>query len=356
MTELLTPYKLGNLALANRVVMAPMTRNRARPDGVPGDISATYYAQRASAGLIVTEGVQPSALGQAYPRTPGLHTDEQQAGWTRIGEAVHAHGGLIFVQLMHSGRISHPKTLPGGATPAGPSAVRPAGQIITDDGLEDLVTPRPFETEELAGVVAEYADAARRAVAAGLDGVELHSANGYLLHQFLADNSNVRTDEYGGSPERRIRFVVDMARAVAEAVGPERVGIRISPNNPFNDIAETQAEETYPLLVDALRPLGLAYLHMIGRPDSELVRDLRNRFGGTFVLNVASPTGTEPDIAERVVRDGLADLVSFGRAYVANPDLVERIALGAPLAEPDSATFYTGGERGYVDYPALSGA
>ncbi len=353
---LLSPYKLGRYELRNRVVMAPMTRNRAAADGVPSQISVVYYGQRASAGLIVTEGVQPSALSQAYPRTPGLHTDAQQAAWAQIGDAVHARGGTIFVQLMHSGRISHPRILPVGATPAAPSAVRPAGQIFTGDGLEDFVTPRAFETAELPGVIAEYVDASRRAVAAGLDGVELHAANGYLLHQFLADNTNVRTDGYGGSPQRRIRFVVEVADAVAAAIGPDRVGIRISPNNGFNDIAETTADATYPLFAEALRPLGLAYLHVIGKPESALVRELRRRFDGTFVSNIASATGTEPATAERVLREGLADLVSFGRAYVSNPDLVERIRLGAELAEPDAATFYTGDERGYIDYPALRAA
>ncbi len=354
MSELLSPYKLGSLELANRVVMAPMTRNRASVDGVPGEISATYYAQRASAGLIVTEGVQPSAMGQAYPRTPGLHTDEQQRGWARIAEAVHARDGVIFVQLMHGGRISHPKILPGGATPVAPSAVRPAGQVFTGEGLDDFVTPRAFETDELAGVAAEYADAARRAIAAGLDGVELHSANGYLLHQFLADNTNVRTDAYGGSPERRIRFVVEVARAVADAIGSDRVGVRISPENPFNDIAETEAPEAYRLLVDALNPLSLAYLHMIGKPEWELVHDLRDRFDGTFILNVASASGTEPTVAAEALRAGRADLVSFGRLYVSNPDLVERIKLGVDFTEPDPATFYVGEDRGYIDYPTVS--
>ncbi len=353
-SRLLTPYKLGNHELANRVVMAPMTRNRAHADGVPSDISVTYYAQRASAGLIVTEGTQPSALGQAYPHTPGLHTDDQQAGWARIADAVHAANGVIFVQLMHGGRISHPRILPGGETPAGPSAVRPAGQIYTGDELEDFVTPRAYDVEELPGLVGDYVQAAQRAVAAGLDGVELHAANGYQLHQFLAENSNVRTDEYGGTPQRRARFVLEVARAVSEAIGPDRVGIRISPGNKFNDIAETTTEETYRVLVDGLHALELGYLHVIGRPTWDLVHDLRERFGGTFVLNVAAPgAGTDVGTAETVLEEGLADLVSFGRSYIANPDLVERIRLGAPLAAPDESTFYTRGPAGYIDYQAL---
>lgn len=350
--RLFQPATAGALDLANRVVMAPMTRNRAGADGVPTELNATYYAQRASAGLIVTEGTQPSLEGQGYPGTPGLHTDAQTQGWRRVADAVHAEGGRIVVQLMHAGRISHPSVI-GGRTPVAPSAVRPAGQVFTGEGMADFVTPRALETAELPGVVAEYVDAARRAIEAGLDGVELHAANGYLLHQFLADNTNTRTDGYGGSVEGRIRFVVEVATAVAEAIGADRVGIRVSPNHEFNDIHETTADQTYPALVDALRPLGLAYLHVLADLDSPLVDDLRERFGGTYVLNSGFGGTNDGSTASEVVAQGRADLFAIGRQFIANPDLVERIRRGAPVNEPDQSTFYGGDHRGYVDYPTL---
>ena len=351
-TDLFAPYRLGGLELANRFVMAPMTRNRAGAGGAPTALNAEYYGQRAGAGLIVTEGVQPSAVGQGYPGTPGLHTDEQVAGWRLVADAVHARGGKVVAQLMHTGRIGHP--LITGLQPVGPSAVRPAGQVFTPEGMQDFVEPRALETDELPGVVAEFVDAAERAVAAGLDGVELHAANGYLLHQFLADGSNVRTDAYGGSPERRARFVVEVAAAVAGAIGAQRVGIRVSPGHAFNDMSETEVEATYEALVTGLEPLGLLYLHVAEDPGTRYQDALRKLFTGPVVLSTGFAGASDRETAQAVVDSGAADLFAVGRAFLANPDLVERLRTGAELNEPDPSTFYAGTAKGYTDYPTLS--
>jgi N-ethylmaleimide reductase len=319
-------------------------------------LNVEYYRQRAGAGLIITEGTQPSAVGQGYASTPGLHTDDQQAGWSRVAEAVHRGGGRIVVQLMHAGRISHPSNK-GGLETVAPSAIAAPGQIFTAEGMADPATPRALETGELARVVGEYVDASRRAVAAGLDGVELHGANGYVLHQFLSPASNQRTDEYGGSPENRARFVLEVARAVADAIGADRVGIRLSPGNLAGGTGETEPADlaaTYGALVDGLAPLGLAYLHILGDPAAELTQDLRRRFGGTFMANSGFAEVTSLDEARRLVADGLADLVSVGRLFIANPDLVQRWRTGAELNQPDPTTFYGGGAEGYTDYPALA--
>ena len=276
MTSLYQPLTAGSLDLANRVVMAPLTRSRAGAAGVPTDLNVEYYRQRAEAGLIITEGTQPSAVGQGYLDTPGIHSDEQTSGWRAVGEAVHRAGGRIVVQLMHAGRIAHPDNK-GGLESVAPSAIAAPGQMLTADGMVDFPAPRALAEDELAGVVAEFVDASRRAIAAGLDGVELHSANGYLLHQFLSPASNVRTDGYGGSPAARARFVVEVARAVAGAIGAGRVGIRISPANGAGGADEpdpTDVAATYGALVDGLAPIGLAYLHVLGDPRSDLTRDL----------------------------------------------------------------------------------
>ncbi len=347
-TDLFAPYRLGSMELANRFVMAPMTRNRT-PDTVPNALNAEYYAQRASAGLIVTEGVQPSAVGQGYPGTPGLHTDAQTEGWRAVADAVHARGGRIVAQLMHAGRISHPSLI--GTTPVSSSATRPAGQVFTGEGMQDFEVPRALETDELPGVVAEFVDAARRAVAAGLDGVELHAANGYLLQQFLADGVNVRTDAYGGSPENRARFVVEVARAVAAEVGGQRVGIRISPGGTFNDISETEVDATYTALLEGLAPLGLLYLHVVADADTGYAESLRKQFDGPVVVNTGFAGPSDLATAQQVVGEGNGDLFSIGRAFLANPDLVARLQAGAPLNEPDASTFYGGTEQGYTDYP-----
>ena len=352
-TDLFAPYRLGPLELANRFVMAPLTRNRAGEGEAPTELAAEYYAQRAGAGLIVSEGTQPSAIGQGYPHTPGLHTDEQVAGWRLVADAVHARDGKIVVQLMHAGRISHPDIL-GGQQPVAPSAVTPAGQVFTGAGMQDFQAPRALDTDELPGVVAEYVDAARRAVEAGLDGVELHAANGYLLQQFLSDNSNTRTDGYGGSPEARVRFVIEVATAVAAAIGADKVGIRISPAGSFNDMAETEVETTYAALLDGLNPLGLLYLHSVEGPETDYSDQLRKQWQGAFVFNTGfTGTSTLAD-AQEAVDTGKTDLFSIGRGFLANPDLVERFRSGVELNEPNPDTFYGGGAEGYTDYPALS--
>ena len=332
--------------------MAPLTRNRAGAGEAPTELAAEYYGQRASAGLIVTEGTQPSAAGQGYPHTPGLHTDEQVAGWRLVAEAVHARGGKAVGQLMHAGRISHPAII--GQRPVAPSAVTPAGEVFTEQGMQAFQEPRALETAELPGVVAEYVDAGRRAIEAGLDAVELHSANGYLLQQFLSDSTNTRTDGYGGSPQNRARFVIEVATAVSEAIGAGRVGIRISPAGTFNDIAETETEATYAALLDGLAPLGLLYLHVVEGPETDFHDQIRKQWQGPFIFNTGFTGPSDLQAAQASVDSGESDLFCFGRAFLANPDLVERLQVGADLNEPDAATFYGGGAKGYTDYPALT--
>ncbi|GAA3397016.1 alkene reductase [Streptomyces roseoviridis] len=355
MTTAFDPLDLAGTHLANRIAMAPMTRSRA--DGerrVPTPLTAEYYAQRASAGLIVSEGIQPSAVGQGYPQTPGLHTREQIAAWREVTGAVHQRGGKIFAQLMHAGRISHPQVLGDGLHPVAPSAVTPAGQLFAGTGLIDFVAPRELTGDQVRETVADFAAAARNAVEAGFDGVEIHGANGYLVHQFLATGSNLRTDEWGGPVENRIRFAVEVVRAVAEEIGPERTAIRLSPANPYNDITETDTEETYTRLVDALEPLGPAYLHVTEtRPAlRELTLALRKRFSGALVLNPATEGPTGPD-SLALIEDGTADLIAFGALFLANPDLPARLRAGGPYNTPDPATFFGGDHRGYTDYPTL---
>lgn len=352
MTDLFTPFQLGDLQLANRLVMAPLTRNRAGAGQAPTGLAAEYYAQRASAGLIVSEGTQPAAVGQGYPHTPGLHTDEQVAGWRLVADAVHARGGHIVAQLMHAGRISHRAIT--GMQPVAPSAVTPAGEVFTEEGMKAFEAPRALATEELPGVVADYVDAASRAIEAGLDGVELHAANGYLLHQFLAEGSNARTDAYGGSAENRARFTVEVATAVAAAVGAGRVGIRISPAGTFNDIAEVETEATYTALLDGLAPLGLLYLHVAEGPETDFAEQLRKQWAGTFIFNTGFSGPSDLGTAQEAVDSGATDLFCIGRHFLANPDLVERLRTGAELNEPDASTFYGGGAKGYTDYPALA--
>ncbi len=355
-SPLSSPYPLGVLELPNRLVMAPMTRNRADADGVPTPSMVTYYAQRATAGLIVTEGTQPSAAGQGYPFTPGSHTPEQATGWRRVTDAVHQRGGRIFLQLMHAGRISHPSLQPDGDRPVAPSAVRPAGQVFTTNGLLDFVEPRALGTEEIAGVVQEFADAARLAVEqCGFDGVEVHGANGYLPHQFLAEGTNVRTDQYGGSADNRARFLVEVTVAVAAAVGGEQVGVRLSPANSFNDIVEHETETTYAAVVAGLAPLGLAYLHVVEGP-AIVTEQIRAAWSGTLIVNPAFSLPTTRGNLEALLENGPGDLVAVGRAFIANPDLVRRLQLDAPLNPADETSFYGGTDAGYVDYPALDEA
>lgn len=349
MSDLFTPLDLGALRLPNRVVMAPMTRSRADDRGDVSDLTATYYAQRASAGLIITEGIFPVAMGKGYVRTPGLADAGHVSAWRRVTSAVHAAGGRIVAQLMHSGRISDPSFLPGGAVPVAPSAVRPAGGSYTDDGPKPFVTPRALEPAEIEEVVREYGAATERALAAGFDGVELHAASGYLPEQFLSTSTNLRTDAYGGSRAARRRFALQCLAAMCEVAGPGRVGIKIAPELGFNDITDDDPLATYAELVDAIAPLGLAYLHVVQTPGtSDHLASLRPRFPGPFLAG----GGFTGERATALLEAGGADAIVFGVPFIANPDLPARLLRGEPLAEPDRNTFYTPGPRGYVDYRA----
>lgn len=359
---LFQPVRVGPVELANRVVMAPMTRNRAGEGNVPTPIMVEYYRQRASAGLIVTEGSQVVPEGQGYPLTPGIHSDAQVEGWRRITDAVHAEGGRMALQLWHVGRISHPTLQPGGRLPVAPSAIAPEGQVFTGAGMEPFVTPRALETAEIPGVIRGFAEGARRAMEAGFDLVELHGANGYLIDQFLRDGTNHRTDQYGGSLVNRVRFLVEVTQAVSEAVGAERVGVRISPLNPFNSMHDSDPAKTFTAAAAALRSLGLAYLHVVepvseswrseGVADERLTPRLKEAFGGAVIAN----GGLDRESADWVLGTGQADLASFGVPFLANPDLPVRLRLGAKLNTPDHATFYGGTEKGYIDYPTLVAA
>jgi N-ethylmaleimide reductase len=346
---LLSPVQLGPYTLRNRMVMAPMTRNRAAEGEVPGDITATYYAQRASAGLLITEGSQVSPQGVGYPNTPGIHTDAQVEGWKRVTQAVHEKGGRIFLQLWHVGRVSHPLLQPGGALPVAPSAIAPEGMVRMASGPVPFVAPRALEIGEIPGVVAQFEDGARRALAAGFDGVEIHGANGYLIDQFLRDGSNRRTDAYGGSAANRARFLLEVTEAVTGVWGGDRVGVRLSPLNPFNDMRDSNPADTFGYAAEALNWFGLAYLHVIEPVGTEpgVARGLRKRFRDAFILN----GGYDLQTGNAALATGAADLVSFGVLFLCNPDLPERFAEGLPLNEPDRKTFYGGGARGYIDYP-----
>ncbi|MGW1511071.1 alkene reductase [Streptomyces sp. NPDC002394] len=349
---------LGPLSLPNRLVMAPLTRNRAAADGVPTPLMATYYAQRATAGLIIAEATMPSAVGQTYANIPALHTPAHVAGWRRVTDAVREAGGRMFVQLQHGGRVGHPDT--SGHVPVAPSTVALPEEIHTPDGRRPAVVPRELTVEEIRATVADFAAAARRAVDAGFEGVEVHAANGYLIHQFLAKNTNLRTDEYGGPVAHRIRFAVEVVQAVVDAIGPERVGVRISPGVGVNGIEEGDTDSIYRALVTALTDLEPAYLHVVfADPDQPLFQEIRKSWPGTLIANpVLGWGGPLPADGGRAAGEKLlaagADLISLGRGFLANPDLVERLRTGAPLnAVRDQYLMYTGGATGYTDYPAL---
>ncbi|MBB3677209.1 alkene reductase [Modestobacter versicolor] len=354
--DLFSPVTLGDLQLANRVVMAPLTRMRSGADGVPGDLVVEHYRQRAGLGLIITEGTYPRYESQAFVGQPGIVTDEQVAGWRRVADAVHAEGGRIVMQVMHGGRVTHPD-VNGGRRVEAPSAIAIQGAGHTEKGKQPYPVPHALTVEEAAEVRDDFVAAARRAVEAGLDGVEVHGANGYLLHEFLSPASNRRDDVYGGSPENRARYVIEVVTAVAEAIGPGRVGLRISPEHGIQDALETDHEDvraTYGALIDALRPLGLAYLSVLhAEPAGELVQELRRRFGGPLIANSGFGTVTTREEAVRLIEAAHADCVAVGRLAIANPDLVERWAGEHPENEPDPATFYAPGARGYTDYPTL---
>ncbi|MFD9453571.1 alkene reductase [Streptomyces sp. NPDC059985] len=355
MTSAFDSVRIAGDTLPNRIALAPMTRSRAAEGGLVTDLVAEYYSQRASAGLLISEGIQPSPVGQGYPFTPGLHNAEQIAAWRRVTDAVHAAGGRIFAQLMHSGRIGHPSLLPDGLVPVAPSAVAPQGQVFTADGPKDFVTPRELTGAEVRATIADYAEAARNAVEAGFDGVELHGANGYLIHQFLAPGTNLRTDEWGGTTENRIRFAVEAVKAVAAAIGAERTALRVSPGNPYNDISEPEPRPVYEALVKEIDGLGLAYLHLMeSGPDSrEGTLALRKLFTGPLVLNPATEGPTDHR-ALGLIEDGTADLLAFGALFLANPDLPDRLRTEGPYNTPDPATFFAGDARGYTDYPVRS--
>jgi N-ethylmaleimide reductase len=349
------PIVVGGRELSNRLVMAPMSRSRAYgPDAAPSKATAIYYAQRASAGLIVTEGIQPSPTGRGYPATPGIHSDVQIQAWRRVTDAVHSASGTIFAQLMHAGRIAHPSALPAALHPLGPSAVRADAQVFTQAGPQPCVEPRAMTAEDIHETVRDFARAAGNAIAAGFDGVEIHGANGFLIHQFLADNSNRRSDAWGGSAENKIRFAVQVATAVSEVVGADRVGFHISPGNPYNDVTESHADEVYPALVTELAELRLAYLNDSESSAVELTGRLRALWPGVFILNPhTSPEPTGP-AQLTLVDNGTTDMLSYGVLFLANPDLPARLASGGPFNPPDPATFYGGGDAGYIDYPALT--
>lgn len=353
---LFSPVTLGDLELRNRLVMAPLTRVRSGRDGIPGPMVVEHYKQRASLGLIVSEGTYPSHAGQGFPGQPGLVNNEQLGGWRDVTDAVHAEGGLIVAQVMHAGRVTHEATT-GGHEVVGPSAVAIEGDTRTYDGKKPYPVPRALRTDELASVIDEFVQGSKNAIAAGFDGVEIHSANGYLLHEFLSPASNRREDDYGGSPENRARFVAEVVEAVADAIGAGRVGIRISPEHNIQDALETDPEDvhaTYGALVARISALGLSYLSVLHKdPSGELVQRLRAAFGGPVLVNSGFGEITTRDEALSLMADGVGDAVVVGRPAIANPDLAYRWKEDLPLNEPDQSTFYSTGAEGYTDYPAL---
>ena len=358
--DLFSPVQMGALTLPNRIVMAPLTRSRAAAGGVQGALNAKYYAQRSSAGLIISEATNISVQARGYAYTPGIFSPPQVAGWRIVTDALHEAGGRIFCQLWHVGRISHPDLQYGYATPVAPSAVHPAGMAFTEAGLLPLVTPRPLRTDEIPGLIADYAHAAKCAKEAGFDGVEIHAANGYLIDQFIRTRTNLRTDRYGGSLENRLRLLVEVSEAVTEVWGADRVGVRFGPSSSANDIADANPQETFGAAVSAMSRLGLAYIHII-EGQTQGPRDaipgfdngaLRRAFTGLYMAN----NNLTKDLCEQELGENLADLFCFGRAYLSNPDLVERLRDNAPLA-PLAAkeTWYGGGAQGYTDFPRRDG-
>ena len=354
--DLFSPVKLGGITLKNRMVMAPLTRNRAGAGGVPQAMNVTYYVQRASAGLIISEATPISAMAHGYPALPGIYTDEQVAGWKKVTDAVHAEGGKIVLQLWHVGRISHPSLLPNGAQPVAPSAITPNGKAFTYQGLVDYVQPRALDVSELPGIVADYVHATKSAISAGFDGVEIHAANGYLLDQFLRDGTNKREDHYGGNIENRTRLLLEVTKSVVAVAGADKVGIRISPVNPFNDMKDSNPQALFNYVVDVLNQFNLAYLHVVeggihggGIADPFDFSALRKHCQSPYIANLAYDKAR----GNAVIASGHADAVAYGVPFIANPDLVKRFSTNAALNEADSSTFYGGTEHGYTDYPFL---
>ena len=354
--DLFSPITLGTISLKNRMVMAPLTRNRAGDGGVPHDLNVAYYAQRATAGLIVTEATPISDMAHGYPALPGIYTDAQVAGWKKVVDAVHAKGCKIILQIWHVGRISHPSLLPSDALPVAPSAIKPAGQAFTYAGLQDYVTPRALDASELPGIIQDYVHATNCALKAGFDGVEIHAANGYLLDQFLRDGSNKRDDNYGGSFENRARLLMEVTQAVVNVIGADKVGVRLSPVNPFNDMADSNPQALFNYVADALNQFNLAYLHVveggIGDAGESVSFDfvaLRKHFKNAYMANL----GYDKARGNAAIANGQADCIAYGVPFIANPDLVERYRSDAPLNVADEALFYGGNEKGYTDYPFL---
>jgi len=354
MSKLFDPVRVGRYTLQNRLVMAPMVRSRAQFDGTPGELAAEYYSQRASIGLIVTGGTQPSDDAQGYMATPGIYTDAHVAGWKKVAEAVHAKGGRLFIQLMHAGRMSHPDNTPHHRQGVAPSAIAPGTGIFTPKGMQDVPVPRAMTTEEVRQTVQDFRYAASRAIEAGVDGVEIHGANAYLVRQFLAQSANTRTDEYGGSIENRARFAIEVTTAIAEEIGADRTAIRLSPDTTIWGIdASTEGPDLYHYLVAELDKLGLAYLHIMHQGNEPLLADLRKLWKGALILN---RPGRPRERIGADIASGLADLESYGQMALANPDFVERLKIDAPMNPADPSTFFGGSARGYTDYPTLSEA
>ncbi len=350
--SLFSPLQLGSVEIPNRIVMAPLTRNRAGEHNAPRQLNVEYYTQRASAGLIITEASQVSAQGVGYPATPGIHHPIQVSGWRTVTDAVHDKGGHIFLQLWHVGRVSHPSMQPDGELPVAPSAIKLAGECITYEGPQAFVEPRALETDEIPGIVDQYRVAAKNAKTAGFDGVEIHAANGYLLDQFLRDGTNHRQDNYGGSLENQIRLLTEVINAVLEEWEPGRVGVRISPENTFNDIKDSKPQVTFNFITEKLNSFGLAYLHvlegdMMGGESVVDYAQIRSRFNGNYMANC----GYTQEKAQTSIQKGRSDLVAFGSLYIANPDLVERFEEHSDLNIPNPETFYGGDAQGYTDYP-----
>ncbi len=355
--KLFESYQLGPNKLTNRTVMAPLTRNRAVDGFVPNPLAIEYYGQRASAGLLITEASQVSQQGQGYQDTPGIYSKEQVAGWRKVTDEVHKRGGKIFIQLWHVGRISHTDLQANGGAPVGPSAVPAKGKTFVGGKFVDVSAPRELALSEIPGIIEAFRVGAANAIAAGFDGVEIHGANGYLLDQFAKDGANKRTDAYGGSIENRAKLMLEVAKAVAGEIGPDRVGIRLSPVTPANDISDSNPQPLFDYITDQLNALKLVYIHVIegatGGPRDNAPFDyasLRNRFKGTYIAN----NGYDFALAQKALSENKADLIAFGKPFISNPDLVERLKKGAPLNEADRATFYGGGAKGYTDYPALA--
>jgi N-ethylmaleimide reductase len=355
-TKLFEPYTLGPITLPNRLVMAPLTRNRAVAGMVPSPLAVEYYGQRASAGLLITEASQVSQQGQGYQDTPGIYSSEQVAGWRKVTDRVHERGGRIFIQIWHVGRISHVSLQPGNRAPVAPSAIRAKGKTFVNGTFTEISEPRALALEEIPGIIETFRRGTANAIAAGFDGVEIHGANGYLLDQFAKDGTNRRTDAYGGSIENRARLMLEVAKVVAGEIGPERTGIRISPVTPANDVSDSNPQPLFDHIVEHLNAMKLAYIHVIegatGGPRDIAPFDygsLRRRFKGAYMAN----NGYDFDLATRMLAADAADLIAFGKPFIANPDLVERLKRGAPLNVPDKATFYGGGAKGYTDYPTL---